>query len=74
MYFLNHLKSGSIDDIECRQLLINSMVNGVYLFEGYFTVVFNSRNQPVKVDVQLLDEIKNAAGAEGSYLSRCRPL
>lgn len=73
MYFLNHLKNGNIDDIEYRQLLINSMVNSVYLFEGYFTAVFNSSNQPVKVDVQLLDEIKNAAGAEGSYLSQCRP-
>ena len=71
MYFLNHLKHGNIDDIEYRQLLINSMVNSVYLFDGYFTAIFNSSNQPVKVDVSLFDDIKRKSG---SYLAQCSPL
>lgn len=71
MYFLNHLKNGNIDDIEYRQLLVGSMVNSVYVYDDYFTAVFNSSNQPVRVDVNLLDEIKENSG---SYVAQSAPL
>jgi hypothetical protein len=75
MYFLSHLRSGNIDDIEYRKLLVDTMVNSVYLYDGYYTAIFNSSNQPVKVDVDLLDEINDNTGVGvGSYLSPCSPV
>lgn len=73
MYFLHHLKKGSenLDDLETRKLLVNTMVNSIYLFEnGDLTITFNASNQqPVKVDISLLDEIRDNTGGGGSYAS-----
>jgi DNA invertase Pin-like site-specific DNA recombinase len=77
MYFLHHLKNGSknLDDTETRKLLVNTMVNSIYLFEnGDLTITFNVSNQePVKVDISLLDEIQEHKGDKGSYTSLLLP-
>lgn len=76
MYFLSHLKNGNPDDLEYRKLLINAMVNSVYVYVdddgGYkATIIFNASNQPpVQVDVSLLDEIQ---GNHCSYASSSSP-
>lgn len=73
MYFLHHLKKGNIDDPDYRKLLVNVLVNSVYLYEddNRATIIFNASNQtPVKVDVSLLDEIKEKSG---SYASSSSP-
>jgi site-specific DNA recombinase len=73
MYFLHHLKKGNIDDPDYRKLLVNVLVNSVYLYEddNRATIIFNASNQPpVKVDVSLLDEIKEKSG---SYASPSSP-
>ena len=69
MYFLSHLKNGNIDDIEYRKLLVNAMVNSVYVHTDddgshKLTIVFNASNQPpVKVEVSLLNEIREKTGS-----------
>jgi len=76
MYFLSHLKNGNLDELEYRKLLVHAMVNSVYVYAddngGHkLTVIFNVSNQPpVKVDVSLLDEIRNNYG---SYTSLSPP-
>ncbi len=76
MYFLSHLRNGNLDDMEYRQLLINAMVNSIYVYsdeEGdhKITVIFNVSNQtPIQVDVSLLDEIRVNGG---SYASPSSP-
>jgi len=56
MYFLSHLKNGNPDDLEYRKLLVNAMVNSIYVYAddngGHkLTVIFNVSNQPpVQVD------------------------
>lgn len=75
MYFLSHLKNGNPDDLEYRKLLVNAMVNSVYVYAddngGHkLTVIFNVSNQPpVQVDVSLLDEIRDNGGSYASLLS-----
>jgi hypothetical protein len=49
MYSLSHLASGKIDDIENRKLLINALVNSVYVHQdddgGHrLKVIFNVNN------------------------------
>ncbi len=71
--FLHQLKKGNIDDPDYRKLLVNVLVNSVYLYEddNKATIIFNASNQPsVKVDVSLLDEIKEKSG---SYASPSSP-
>lgn len=76
MYFLSHLKNGDPDELEYRKLLVNAMVNSVYIYSGNdgghkVTIIFNVSNQPpVKVDVSLLDEIRDNGG---SYTSLSSP-
>ena len=62
MFFLSQLKKqcGDLDNIENRKLLVNVLVNSVYLYEdgNKATIIFNVNNQPpVEVDVELLNEI-----------------
>lgn len=75
MYFLSHLKNGNLDSLEYRKLLVNAMVNSIYVYAddngGHkLTVIFNVSNQPpVQVDVSLLDEIRDNGGSYASLLS-----
>ena len=73
MYFLSHLRNGNLDCLEYRKLLINVMVNSVYIYsdKNKATIIFNVSNQPpVKADISLLDEI---LASDGSYTSRLSP-
>jgi len=75
MYFLSQLVKGceELDDIKNRELLVNVLINSVYVYENEggheVTVVFNVSNQPpVKVDIPLLDEIRgNSNGSNTAY-------
>jgi len=75
MYFLSHLVKGSenLDDIENRKLLVNVLVNSIYVYENGgnkdMTIIFNASNQPpVKVDMPLLNEIKAVYNESESVL------
>jgi DNA invertase Pin-like site-specific DNA recombinase len=86
MYFLSHLVKGSesLDDTETRKLLINVLVNSIYVYgdKKSATIIFNVSNQPpVKVDIALLNMIQcnkessntgvlSRAGSPGGQLSR----
>ncbi|MCL2638894.1 MAG: recombinase family protein [Oscillospiraceae bacterium] len=78
MYFLSHLIKGSekLDDIENRKLLINVLVNSIYVYDDKksATIIFNVSNQPpVKVDIALLDVIQcNNRGAGSNAILSSR--
>jgi DNA invertase Pin-like site-specific DNA recombinase len=81
MYFLSHLLKGSenLDDIETRKLLINVLVNSIYVWNDNkkATIIFNVSNQPpVKVDISLLDMLQcndeNAKCSNADLSSRAR--
>lgn len=75
MYFLSHLKNGNLNDLEYRKLLINTMVNSIYVYTdgdgGYkATTILNASNQPpVQVDVSLLEDIQAHSGSYASLSS-----
>lgn len=79
MYFLSHLKNGNINDLGHKKLLVNVMVNSVYVYQNEdgdghtLTVIFNASNQPpVKVDVSFLNEVREH-NINGSYTSLFSP-
>ncbi|AFM43395.1 site-specific recombinase, DNA invertase Pin [Desulfosporosinus acidiphilus SJ4] len=75
MYFLSHLRNGNLDELEYRKLLVNAMVNSIYVYSNddgghKITVIFNvSNQQPVQVDMSLLDEIQNNGSLYASLSS-----
>ena len=77
LYFLSHLVKGNIDDFENRKLLINLMINRVYVYTNddgghKLTIIFNVTNQPpMKVDVSLLNEIQHKKNSSSTI--RYRP-
>lgn len=57
-FFLTQLKKGNVNDIKYRKTLINVFVNSIYLYDDKITLIFNSGNAAVNVDVKLLNEIE----------------
>jgi len=62
MYFLSHLKKqcGDLGSIENRKLLVNALVNSVFVYDDdkKVTIIFNVSNQPpVQIDTALIDDI-----------------
>lgn len=54
--------------------MVTVFVNKVYLYDDKLTVIFNSDNRPVEVDVILESEIERNAGiVEGSYMDKASP-
>jgi len=69
-FFLSRLRDGDINDTEYKRLLITVLVNSVYLYDDKITVIFNSSDKPIKVDVSLIDEIE---GDNSSFMSANAP-
>jgi hypothetical protein len=57
-FFLTKLRSGDIDDINYRKILITVLVNAIYLYDDRLTVIFNSSDRPVEVTKSLVDSIE----------------
>lgn len=67
-FFLTSLKSGNVNDIKYRKMLIAIFVNSIYLFDdNRITIVFNAGEDPVTVNDILLDEIVESSG-EAKFL------
>lgn len=59
-FFLSQLKKGRTDDINYRKTLINVFVNAIYLYDDKMTIFFNSGDQPITVDADLLQSVEES--------------
>ncbi len=57
-FFLTSLKSGNINDIKYRKLLINIFVNKIFLYDDRVTITFNSGDDTVTINDRLLTELE----------------
>jgi len=57
-FFLTRMKKGCIEGIKYKKMLINTLVNEIYLYDDMLTIVFNTQDKPVKIDVSLIEEIE----------------
>ncbi|MCL2433018.1 MAG: hypothetical protein FWD16_00660, partial [Clostridia bacterium] len=70
-FFLLDLQSGDISDIKYRKLLINTLVDRLYLYDdGRLTIICYNGDTTVTIDVNLIDSIEeelSVTGKDKSY-------
>lgn len=57
-FFLTSLKKGNINDLKYRKMLINIFVNKIYLYDDRVTITYNSGDEPVTIENDLLSELE----------------
>lgn len=62
--FLKNLKKGNINDSRYRQMIINTLVNRVYLYDDKLTIIFNSQERTFATKMPSIEMI------EGSFLGK----
>lgn len=60
-FFLNQLKNGSINDIKYKKLLINVLIDKVYVYDDSITIIFNVKDNKNKtIKMPNIDEIESS--------------
>ncbi len=57
MFFLNHLRNGNINDFKYRQMLVDVLVNKIYLYDDRVKIVFTTQYETVDVDVNFIEDL-----------------
>lgn len=52
-FFLVQLRRGNINDIKYKKMLINTLINEIYLYDDNIIIVFNTQDKPLKKGVSL---------------------
>lgn len=56
IYFLTKMRSGDINDIKYRKMLITVLINKIYLYDDYAIIFFNTQDKEYKVKIPTIDE------------------
>jgi len=59
VYFLEQMRSGDTNDMKYRKMLINALINKVYLYDDFIRVIFNTQDKPFESKVPTIEEIEN---------------
>lgn len=57
-FFLTQLRKGSVNDLKYRRMLINVLINRIYLYDKKITLIFNTQDKPVEIEVSLLNDME----------------
>ena len=57
-YFLEQLKNGDIDDIKYRKMIVNVLINKVYLYDDNITIFFNTQDKEFKSEIPNIEDIE----------------
>ena len=68
--FLLKLREGSYDTIQSQQVLINTLINRVYVYKDKLVLIFNSGHKKELITEELLDEINEKDKSSGSSLNQ----
>ena len=66
VFFLERLRGGNIEDMEYRALLVDTLLNSVYLYDDNFVLVLNYSGENCKVTLPLVESAVNGGGSTGS--------
>lgn len=72
-FFLNEMRKGNVSDIRYRKMLVNTLINKIYLYDDNLTIIFNSQNKPYKEKIPLIEEIETKIEAEQKCSYKTRP-
>lgn len=59
-FFLVQLKRGNINDIKYKRVLINTLINKVYLYDDSVTLVFNTQDKPIEKKVPRIEVLESS--------------
>ena len=60
-FFLYQMREGDIEDIECKKLLINCLIDSVYVYDYKLIIIFNvKRNKDKTIKMPNIEEIKGS--------------
>jgi len=59
-FFLVQLKRGNINDIKYRKLLINTLINKIYLYDDNIIVVFNTQDKPLEKKIPRIEVLESS--------------
>ncbi len=60
-FFLTELKNGDIKDLRYKKVLINVLIDKIYLYDDNLTIIFNVQNTPnSKIKIPTIDEIESS--------------
>ena len=66
-FFLTELRNGDINDIRYRKLLVDILINRIYLYDDNMTIIFNIQKKQKNMKIPSIDEI------ESSFLDKNAP-
>ena len=72
-FFLNEMRNGNVSDIRYRKMLVNTLINKIYLYDDNLTIIFNSQSKPYKEKIPLIEEIETKIEAEQKCSYKTRP-
>lgn len=56
IYFLTQMRSGDINDIKYRKMLITALINKIYLYDDYAIIFFNTQDKEYKKKIPTIEE------------------
>lgn len=60
-FFLTEMKNGNIEDIKYKKLLINVLIDKVYLYDNNLTIIFNVQDTTNStINIPTIDEIESS--------------
>ncbi|MBE5822278.1 MAG: recombinase family protein [Clostridiales bacterium] len=60
-FFLNKLKNGNVNDIKYKKMLINVLVNKVYVYDDHIIILFNAQDKTkVEINIPSIEEISGS--------------
>ena len=59
-YFLNQIKNNNINDFKYKKMLINILINKVYIYTNKVVIVYNVNNAEQEIDLSLINNIESS--------------
>ncbi len=56
--FLKQIKKGSVNDIKYKKMLINVLINKIYLYDDNITIMFNIQNKDYRAKLPDINELE----------------
>jgi len=69
-FFLTRLKTGDIDDMKYRKMLITVLIHSVYLYDdGRLMITFNAGDKPITINTEQIADFEKEFDTSGSFLN-----
>lgn len=72
-FFLSEIRKGNVDDIQYKKMLINTLINKVYVYDDNITIIFNTQNKPYNEEIPLIEELEEKLGTSSYKVCPAQP-